>query len=195
MIQTQTEKRKRGRPAGSRDSKPRKRRTPAEVAAQPKVVRPIRESDIQAQFFRWLDTVMAPGVPGCKLGHFCFAVPNGIWIPGDIQTRIRVIMSMRRQGMKKGIPDIIIALPLHGRPGACIELKRDKSQTAPGKIHDEQKGWLTRLRNVGYFVEMTVGFGETVAAVGRYLRGEAELPFPWEKTQAEDGGDVHSQAG
>lgn len=180
-------KRGRGRPAGRKDSTPRKRRGGAALAAAAKVVRPIRESDIQKQFIKWLETVPAPGLPGEKLGAFAYAVPNGIWIPAPLQQRIQIIMAQRRMGLKKGIPDVIIDFPLHAWHGCRLELKRDVTS----QIHDEQKQWCENLRGRGYFVELCAGLGAATAAVGRYLRGEQPLAFPWD----EDSESVHSQAG
>ncbi len=180
-------KRKRGRPAGVKDATPRKRRGKSELSAAAKVVRPIRESDIQKQFIKWLDTVPAPGLPGCKLGEFAYAVPNGIWIPAPLQQRIQIIMAQRRLGLKKGIPDVIIDYPLHAWHGCRLELKRDASS----EIHDEQKAWCERLRRRGYFVELCAGLGAATAAVGRYMRGEAPLSFPWDEVVD----DVHRATG
>lgn len=179
-------RRARGRPPGAKDKAPRVRRTRVQVqkegATPPKK---LKEGAIQAQFIKWLETVPAPGVPGAKLGHFTFAIPNGIWIPGELQVRIRIIMTMRRQGMKKGIPDVTIALPLHGWHGCFIELKRDKSKMAPSQIEDGQREWLKRLRAAGYFVEMVAGLTDACQAVGRYLSGAQPLPFPWEVSDAD----------
>lgn len=181
--QTQTSApRRRGRPKGTKDAAPRKRRSRAEIAAgaQPAKVKKPRESDLQKQFIKWIDMQPAPGMPGHKLGEWVFAVPNGVWIPGDLVTRMRIIMTQRRLGMRKGAPDITIAFPVHDWHGCYIELKRDKDQIAPAQIKDEQRGWLTRLREVGYFVEMAVGLEGACDAVRRYLEGEQPLPFPWE---------------
>jgi len=180
-------KRRRGRPPGVRDSKPRKRRSRSEVAAEPKVEKKPKESVIQGRFIAWLSTQPAPNMPGCKLGDFAHAVPNGIWIPGELQTRIRIIMSQRRMGMKKGVPDVTIAFPIHGWHGCYIELKRDEMQLEPARIREEQVEWCERLRKVGYYVEMTVGLEAACDAVRRYLAGEQPPPFPWEKA------DVHSE--
>jgi hypothetical protein len=178
-------RRKRGRPAGARDSVKRVRRKRGEVAAEPKKVKPVRESDIQAQFMKWMDMQPAPGVPGGKLGHFAYAPPNGLWIPGTVQQRIQTIMAQRRVGMKKGIPDVIIDLPMGHWHGARLELKRfevaDSTKGGTASVmHDEQIEWLERLRSQGYFVEVCIGLEGACDAVRRYLDGEPPLPFPWE---------------
>lgn len=184
--QTTPVKRKRGRPPGKKDAAPRKRRSRQQIAeGQPAAPKKLKEGQIQSLYIKWLAGVPAPGIPGKKLGDYVFAIPNGIWIPGDLQTRIRIIMNMRRQGMKKGIPDVTIALPLHGYHGAFIELKRDAKQIQPSNIQPEQREWLTNLRAVGYFCEMVVGLHAACAAVGRYMSGAAPLPFPWEKVSAD----------
>jgi len=193
--QTPAQPKRRGRPKGAKDSAPRKRRPSSVVKAEAKKPRKMREGDMQAQAMKWLDSVPAPGMEGRKLGEFAFAVPNGIWLPGaDIQLRIRVIMTMRRQGMKKGVPDVKILFPMHGYHGAVIELKRLRVAGYSGPettmMGDEQIAWLDRLRAVGYFAEVAVGVAGFCAAVGRYIRGEKPLPFPWE----ESADAVHSAA-
>jgi hypothetical protein len=170
-----------GRKAGARDSKPRVRRTRAQIAqarAETGTAVPLkRESDHQKQFIKWIDMQPAPGIPGGKLGHYCYAVPNGVWIPTpDKHLRMRIIMSQRRLGLRKGVPDIIIDLPLHQWHGCRLELKRDESSN----VSDEQKAWLERLRARGYFCELVPGIQGATAAVRRYLEGEQPLPFPWE---------------
>lgn len=181
-MESQTEShqptRRRGRPAGSRDSKPRQRRSRKQIAegTPAAAARPVRETDIQRTFIKWLDTQPAPGIAGAKLGHFSYAVPNGVWIPApDQRQRMRIIMTLRRMGLRKGFPDIGIDLPLHGWHGARLELKRD----ATSAISDEQKEWLERLRAAGYFAELCPGIQGATDAVRRYLEGEQPLPFPW----------------
>lgn len=173
---TQQPKKRRGRPAGSKDSKPRVRRGKGEAAA-PKPAKKERESDIQSQFIKWLGMRPAPGFPGCKLGDFTHAIPNGIWIPAPLKQRIMIIMSQRRQGMRKGYPDVCIDLPLHGYHGARIELKR----VSRWEFKDEQREWLERLRSAGFFCEVAHGVAGACDAVERYLRGEPPLPFPGEE--------------
>lgn len=175
---------RKGRPPGSRDTKPRQRRTKAAVQEARANVVP-REGEMQTQCMKWLDTIPAPNdLPG-RLGDYAHASPNGIWLPGaDVQQRIRVIMTMRRQGMKKGFPDVSIDVPLHGYHGARIEIKRKPvgkhwSKTT-SKMGDEQPGWCERLRAAGYFVEVVVGVAGFCAAVGRYLNGQEPELFPWE---------------
>ncbi len=190
--QTAPQPKRRGRPPGRKDSAPRKRRAGAAVKAEKvEKVRKLREGDMQAQCMKWLDSIPSPAFGG-RVGDYAYAVPNGIWLPGaNLQQRIRVIMTMRRQGMKKGVLDVTIALPLHGRPGCMIELKRlpvaNSSGPTTSKMGDEQIEWCERLRAAGYFVEVAVAVAGFCAAVGRYLRGEDPLPFPWEES-------VHSQS-
>lgn len=189
---------RRGRPPGAKDAQPRKRRSKSETAKEPKPAKPkkVREGDMQAQCMKWLDTIPAPEHGG-RVGDYAYAVPNGIWLPGaNLQQRIRVIMTMRRQGMKKGVLDVTIALPLHGRPGCMIELKRYQVGNWSGdnrsQMKPEQIEWAERLRRAGYFVEIAVGVPGFCAAVGRYLRGEDPEPFPWDTVITAD--DLHSEA-
>lgn len=184
------QRKRRGRPPGVKDSAPRKRRGKSSLDGEPAKPRKVREGDMQAQCMKWLDSIPAPEFGG-RVGDYAYAVPNGIWLPGaDLQQRIRVIMTMRRQGMKKGVLDVTIALPLHGYHGCIIELKRHRvaeyQSASTSMMKPEQVEWAERLRRAGYFVEVAVAVPGFCAAVGRYLRGEAPEPFPWDEVVTGD---------
>jgi hypothetical protein len=146
--------------------------------------RQARESEIQAAYFAWLKTLWAwDGVPGffvpvkpeggisvnrdlCTVWHYTFAVPNGMYVPGDPRRTARIIASMKRQGMKNGVSDVMIALPRGKHCGAFIELKR------PGENPtEEQSSWLALTADAGYFATCARGLEDAKAATRMYLDG------------------------
>jgi hypothetical protein len=103
----------------------------------------VKEHDIQATFFDWVRI---------KEKHdwrfsLVFAVPNGG------QRHPRVAAKLKAEGVRPGIPDIIIMAP--GRyaekdyPGAVIEFKAPK-----GSLTDHQSGMLHLINRAGYLVSV-----------------------------------------
>lgn len=73
-----------------------------------------------------------------------FAVPNGSHLSGSNPgVRARKGRELKDQGMRKGVPDLVIILP--GKTGYA-ELKRPKG----GVLSDEQKGWRDALLQMGH---------------------------------------------
>lgn len=72
---------------------------------------------------------------------------------------------MKAQGLRSGVPDICLALPVGGMPGMYIEMKRGSG----GKVSENQQKWIDRLRSVGYVVEVCYGAEEAKEAINNYL--------------------------
>lgn len=90
-----------------------------------------------------------------------FAIPNG-----GARTAITGAR-LKAEGVRKGIPDVFLALPCGGHAGLWIEMKRQTgSHPTP-----TQAAMLARLRNAGYAAKVCCGFDEAKAAIERYLAG------------------------
>jgi len=113
------------------------------------------EHDEQKSFFHWLN--YQP-----EIRDLAFAIPNG----GD--RNVLVGKKMKAEGVRRGVPDIFIAVPIGDYHGLFIEMKRRKG----GWLSEDQKGWIDRLRTQGYCVEACRGFDESVVVVRRYLSGK-----------------------
>ena len=74
------------------------------------------------------------------LGVLWTASSNGI------KLSLPVAVRLKKQGYRKGCPDIYIFEPKNGYHGMTIELK-----SHIGKATPEQKKWNERLKNNGYF--------------------------------------------
>jgi hypothetical protein len=101
------------------------------------------EAEEQYLLARWLD---ANKVAWCH-------VPNGGY-------RNKVTASLlKRQGVKRGVPDILIFDAPAGRCGIAVELKR---QTG-GRVSPSQAIWHERLRNRDWVVIVAHGADDAIS--------------------------------
>ena len=103
------------------------------------------EADIQARLKSTLD----------ELGVLWTATANG----GKRDRRTAA--SLKRQGVKRGVPDILIFSPPPSGigHGLAIELKRPKgTRRARGRVSEHQRIWCERLRASGWRAEIAYGY-------------------------------------
>jgi hypothetical protein len=125
------------------------------------------EKHAQRAYFEWLKTVPAPGFPGRTLWEFVYAVPNGTMIAGNSVQRARYMAFLKAQGLKPGVSDICIALPVGKWHGAYLEMKRDDK----AKLSEDQAKWLALMGAAGYYSAKTPGFESAVEHTKTYLKG------------------------
>ncbi len=65
-------------------------------------------------------------------------------------------LKFKKMGVSAGFPDIEVPLPAGPYHGFFIEMKRQKG----GKVSNEQREWLSYLRDKGYYAEVAYGFEE-----------------------------------
>ena len=123
---------------------------------------PPPEKDIQISLMAWMSMVKYEGQ---AVGNLAFAIPNGANLAGDGRARAMQMASMKRQGLKPGVPDLFVAIARGAYHGLFIELKRD----AKSAVSDDQIKWQKRLRLAGFKAEICRGFDEAQACVKRYL--------------------------
>lgn len=73
--------------------------------------------------------------------------------------------AMRKKGVKKGVPDILIFDPRGGYGGLAIELKIDYN-----KPSEHQKEWLKNLQHVGWKVLWSNDLDEVLETIDEYLK-------------------------
>lgn len=110
------------------------------------------EHQEQVAFFQWIEKQPL-------LRNLTFAIPNG-GTRDPIEAK-----HLKEEGVRRGVPDIFVALPLGGYHGLFIEMKRRKGST----ISKDQREWIEKLQEQGYVANICMGFDEARAAVERYL--------------------------
>lgn len=124
------------------------------------------ESYEQKAFVNW---AKLKSINGIKIIDYLIAIPNGgsrkrrlikgKWVPTEA-------LNLKLQGLLVGAPDIFIALPVMSYHGLFIEMKRRKG----GIISPEQMKVITRLRNIGYYVEVAHGWEAAVNITESYIK-------------------------
>lgn len=116
----------------------------------------------------WLAAVKAEGTrvsyDAATLWDYSYAVPNASKLAGSADQRARMMSSMKAQGLKTGVSDLVIALPAAEFHGAYLELKRAKG----GRVDPEQAAWCHRMRFAGYFADIVAGLDQAMEFVGWY---------------------------
>ena len=72
---------------------------------------------------------------------------------------------LKRQGLKKGLPDIALLVPNKTFLALFIELKADKNK----RLSKEQKEWLDKLNSYGYKAVRCNGSEEAIQVIKDYL--------------------------
>ena len=157
-----------------------------------KIIRPRREVDVQKECWDWLSRFILDG--GKCLQDYVYMVPNGTQLSGTNRGRAKYMASLKAQGLRPGVSDIVIAFPVwRDKPyqdgpicyhGAYIELKKEKElysgpAAVRSAIRNEQKDWLELMRGVGYWVAVAYGTADFQSLVRSYLAKETQPSLPW----------------
>jgi hypothetical protein len=119
---------------------------------------PISEHASQVALFQWAGYV-AVEYPQLRL---MFAIPNGG------QRHIAVAARMKAEGVKRGVPDIFMAVPNANFAGCWIELK-----TRSGRVSPEQWYWINSLTAAGYAVYVARSWEQAARHLLEYLGADA----------------------
>lgn len=114
------------------------------------------EHQEQAAVIRWFQSAY----PAIK--SRLFAIPNG-------SHKSRAAASkFSAEGLRSGVPDLMLPVPAGKYHGLFIEMKRAKG----GRLSDTQKDWLDFLGSQGYMATACHGFEEAKEIISKYLKGE-----------------------
>lgn len=116
------------------------------------------ESLEQRAYVQWADVVRVPWLAE-PIGRYLFAVPNG---GGRSKVEAAIL---KAEGVRPGVPDLMLALPTNLHHGLFLELKRQRG----GRVSPEQKAWIERLDSFGYKAAVCRGFGEARLVTLDYL--------------------------
>jgi hypothetical protein len=109
----------------------------------------------QAMVIRWADLHSDPRL------KLLYAVPNGA------RVSIGTARKLKAEGLRAGVPDLVLPVPIGGYHGAYIEMKRVKG----GVVSPKQQGWHEALRDQGYYVAVARGAEEAQRLILQYLSG------------------------
>ena len=128
------------------------------------------EHDEQVALFYWAE-LNSNKIPSLKL---LMAIPNGASYGGG-GGRWNIAKRMKDEGVKKGVPDVFLPVPMMymdentneiGKvsAGLWIEMKAGKN-----KPSDEQNWWIEQLEEMGYRVEVCYSSQEAIDVINDYL--------------------------
>ncbi len=115
------------------------------------------EDQVQAAFIEWV-RLNYHSIPALKLG---FHPANGG------KRNIITAVKLKRLGVIPGVPDFMLPVPRNGFTGCAIEFKRPHP---PGKLTQDQKDYISGLREQGWFVEVCYSLEEAVFVIKQYFR-------------------------
>lgn len=110
----------------------------------------------QRSLFTWAEWE-CNRLPELKL---MFAVPNGGYVMDP-----RVVAKLKSEGLKPGVPDIVLPVPRGRFHGLFIEMKRGHN-----KPSDKQEWWLKALEQQGYRCLVCYSWGEAQRMILDYLK-------------------------
>ena len=115
---------------------------------------PLEDAE-QRIIFQWaaMETAARP-----ELG-LLYAIPNGG------KRAIKTAVELKKQGVKRGVPDMCLPVPRGVFNGLYIELKRVKG----GTVSDEQREWIAALAEQGYKAVVCRGAEEAIGTIKEYL--------------------------
>ena len=115
------------------------------------------EHDEQRDLFAWaeMERVRHPHLA------LMFAVPNGA------RTSMSVAKRLKAEGLRKGVPDIVLPVARGGFHGLFVEMKRQKA--TPSAVNEDQRNWHFALMSEGYAVHTCRGFEQARTVILEYL--------------------------
>ena len=125
------------------------------------------EADDQAALFRWADMKV-------QIGEYPeLALLNGSL--NGVKLTIGQAVKAKKQGMKKGFPDIFLPVPCGKYHGLFIELKikpyrNHKNKIVYPKISEDQRWWIIELTKQGYYALACKGFDAAQNEILNYLK-------------------------
>lgn len=88
-------------------------------------------------------------------------------IPNGGQRKKSEAARLKAEGVKSGVPDIMLPVARGGYHGLFVEMKRQKG----GRLEDAQRDWLDRLSGQGYKAVVCKGWAAAANEITDYLEG------------------------
>lgn len=105
--------------------------------------------------------------PGTFVSDYLIHIPNG----GS--RHLLEAVKLKAMGAKKGVSDLLLAIPAGGFAGLWIELKAPyKTSAEKNYPSPEQRAWVARMNAAGYRAVVCYGWTEAQHQIARYLNEE-----------------------
>ena len=85
-------------------------------------------------------------------------------VPNEGKRSVYSGAELKRAGLKKGVPDVMLPVARKGYHGLAIEMKAGKN-----KLTEEQKKWLTGLAKEGWLCYVCRGYEAAATVLGEYM--------------------------
>lgn len=118
------------------------------------------ETAEQAALIEWADLTV---ICGYRIGEYLVHVPN------EGKRGPEAAKDFKKLGGRKGYPDLILDIPMHGYHGLRIEMKAPRSYKPT--TTQEQKEWIGRLNRVGIKAVICYGVDEAIKVIRDYMKG------------------------
>lgn len=124
-----------------------------------------------------------PGIkPGSVVADYLYAIPNG-GQRGGAKNRNGIAIEAARMkglGVKAGVSDLHLPVPVDGCPGLWIEMKKQREAfrseaEARRAVSPQQAEWLQRMASLGFETAVCYGGQEAIDVIAGYLG----LPSPF----------------
>ena len=102
------------------------------------------------------------------VNYFRLRYPKGLIyaIPNGGQRNVIVAAKLKAEGVLSGVPDLHIPMAKNGFHGLYIELKNGKV----GKVSENQKTIMEKLKSEGYRCEVCRSFDEFRTIIDNYMQ-------------------------
>ena len=98
-------------------------------------------------------------------GPLLLMVPNGAFLAGNPKERAIRCHQLKAEGLRPGVPDLLLAYPYRELSGCWIEMKRPDG----GQPSAEQRRYHAMLVRAGYCVHVCHGADSAIAQLKTYL--------------------------
>jgi hypothetical protein len=108
------------------------------------------------------------GVQKAVIDYLKYQYPHVLYCAsaGGVRTSMKQAIKMKATGYVKGVPDLQIFEAVGSYHGLLIEIKDIK-----GVVSKEQKEWINKLNERGYYATYSKGFEATVKVIDDYFKG------------------------
>jgi hypothetical protein len=125
------------------------------------------EDGEQECLMRWAELTPIPN-SNLRVSDFLIAIPNGG------RRNAREAKRLKMQGVKSGVSDLFLALPVASISGLWIEMKKSRKDfkttgAANSAVRDSQREWIEKMKSVGYLGTVCYGADEAMAVIKTYL--------------------------